>query len=333
MTSEKVEDIFSRLLTAMWLRPERALYEAHILSKVSKLITPYLESNSLEFGCLDGVPTFCMVGGVFSDEFDDYFGINRVSNESVSNEKITAHPLQFRPDDFFEDFLETPVLPIVRAAPKHKFDLGVSFKDSHIQRAQRLGTYTQLWKQSLSDSLPVDDSSLGLVYAPMLFWLDVNELRSTIKELSRCTEKGGRLVTAFPKEGYERNLLLGKFANFPSEWRREIDGGSSKKLTGINLGVAELEKLFWECGYASETIEEAVPIRVAQVYEIGFRAMFPVFLTMRESLARLKDNSLLEIKTNWIATVKDFLTPLCHVDMLDPTGAAATWNVLKLRKV
>jgi len=333
MTSEKVEDIFSRLLTAMWLRPERALYDAHILSKVSKLITPYLESNSLEFGCLDGVPTFAMLGGVFSDGFDDYFGMTRADNVSASIEKIDTSQVQASPNDYFETFLESTALPIIATPAKSSFNFGVSHKLSHINRSERLGIYGKLWAQSLSEPLPLDEGSLGLIYAPMLFWVPERDLPSTIRELCRCSRVDGRLITTFPKEDYADHLLLSRVPNATTDWKRAIDGGSSERLCANNLGRDDLQMLFRDCGYVTEVIEEAIPIRVAQVYEIGFRAMFPVFLKMRSQLIQLKGDSLLEIKKHWISTVKDFLDPLCRESNLDERGRARTWHVLSLKKI
>lgn len=332
MPSETTKDIFCRLLTAMWLRPERALYEAHILSKVSKFISPHFDRNSLEFGCLDGVPTFGMLGGIFSDDFDDYHGIPELNATQANNSRLQDTFKNNQNIDFFENFQPLADISVIKTSPNSSFNFGISHKPSHIERAERLGIYEKLWSQKLSEPLPLDNGTLGLIYAPMLFWVPIGDLPSTIKELCRCSENGGRLVTTFPKENYKTHLLLSKIPNVENEWRRAIDGGSSKNLSRNNLGVVALERLFLECGYRVEKIEETVPVRVAQIYEIGFRAMFPVFLKMRMQLSKLSNESLLEIKAHWIATVSDFLCPLCEEDTLDDAGRKPTWYVLSLIK-
>ena len=45
-----IKDIFRRLLTALWLRPERALWDAHELAKVDSFLGDRIEGPSLEYG-------------------------------------------------------------------------------------------------------------------------------------------------------------------------------------------------------------------------------------------------------------------------------------------
>jgi SAM-dependent methyltransferase len=263
MIEEDRKNIFVRLLTTMWLRPERALYEAYILSKLKRIIEPHLHGNTLELGCLDGTPSFAMLGGVFADDFDDYIGLDN----QASPKKMGASRSSYL-DDYFEHYHASDSVLAVKVATEKKFKFGISYKKSHIERAQRLDLYSHLWQQDLWAPLPFGDKTLDLIYAPLLFWLAPRStLQSTLRELNRCMRGNGRLVATFPKANHHQYLMLHKFKYGDSAWRREIDGGIAEKLALTNLELSDLELVFRQCGFCLEAIEETVPVLVSQINE------------------------------------------------------------------
>ena len=74
-----------------------------------------------------------------------------------------------------------------------------------------------------------------------------------------------------------------------------------------------------------------IPTLVAQVYDIGLRPMFPVFMNIYETLRKHSHEDLLEIKEHWIETVYYFLAPLCETEWMDKMGMRKTWHIFELR--
>jgi hypothetical protein len=327
---EKVtKEIFQRLLVAMWLRPERALFDAHVLAAVHKFISPYLHQTTLEFGCLDGVPSFAMLGGVFADDYDDYTEVQ------LKNKEKNGHQIrEIRPFDHFDSFDPSNKCVTVKNGVHLGFTYGTSNKQSHIEKAVRLNLYQKLWVQDFTDLLPSSLGELDLIYAPMLFWLNTEQdLLRVLKNFNNCTKRGGRLVTTFPKKNHEKFLISNNIKNVDPVWLRLIEAGIPENLIKTNKNINELENLFKQAGYKLEGYEEIVPSIISQVYQIGFRPFFPVLLDMRARLLRASKKEMLTIKQKWNKTLMDFILPLCETSWMKSMDMPNTWYVLKLIKI
>ena len=86
--------MFRCLIPALWLRPESALWYAHMLTLAKEYLGQF-ESPSLEFGCMDGVNSFILLDGKFDDSFDVY---NEVQWDKDSHKRSTLS------NDYFDTY-------------------------------------------------------------------------------------------------------------------------------------------------------------------------------------------------------------------------------------
>ena len=144
--SSHVQDLFQRFITPLWLRPERALYEAHLYQAFLDFLGNDFESPSLEYGCADGILSFMMLGGECSSDFDDYLDVH-TSRNSYREQQMLESDYFDQPAENFQ--MET----MMRERPKNHFTTGISWKKSHIEKARRLNAdlFISLHANSASD--------------------------------------------------------------------------------------------------------------------------------------------------------------------------------------
>jgi len=324
----KRKDIFQKLLVSMWLRPERALFDAHILEAVYHLGYPYFQGTILEFGCLDGIPTFAMLGGKLAYTYDDYENISRGINENKKEQRFSS---KF---DYYDSFDECSTTVPIESPPLQKFSYGCSYKRAHIEKSKRLNLYKVLWEQELTEILPVTITNLDLIYAPMLFWLrSEGQLFRLMRSFNNALKSEGKVIAAFPKIPHEPYLIFKSLPNLDPAWREIIESGIPENLTRLNMTLEQLQTVFDKTGFHLESSEEVLPTIISQIYQIGFRPFFPALLDMRERLVRvLCEREILSIKTKWIELLQDFMFPLCENSWMNAMGMQNTWRVFCLKK-
>jgi hypothetical protein len=321
------KDIFKRLLVPMWLRPERALWEAHQLNVVRGLLGEDFMQPSLEYGCTDGILSYVMLGGSLGLPFDDYGEV------SCDRDAYTQHSLLG--SDYFDRFeKDLDLSQAVKTRPAQHFTCGISWKETHIQKSERLGFYEQLFCRSFDASL--DDlpaKHFKTIFGANLFWLDDGQLDRAVRELRRKVHPQGRMITIFPNEHQPAALFYAHAKAVDPKWADDLDRGIHINLTRHAQGSAEWQAFFQERGWSISRQETFIPSVVSEVYQIGLRPMFPVFVNMYQRLAKETPEGLLDLKAHWIETAYHFLSPLCDTAWMDHAGMPRLWHALELRPV
>ena len=314
--------MFRSLLSVLWLRPESAMWYGHMLTLAKKYLGEF-SAPSLDFGCMDGVNSFILLDGKFDDQFDVY---NEVQWDKGSHKRSSLS------NDYFDTFNDEEIV-YIKNPPSRQFDLGIDWKDSHIQKCKRLGLYKELQKIDVEN--PVFNSpnnTYSTIWAPNIYWM--RNMEAVIAELSRVLNKEGKIVTIAPGP-MQVEYMFYKYADKTTEeWLRNLDRGrfENSKASGKSF---EEWKLLFECnGLLIEKHESFIPKIVAQTYDIGFRPMFPVFMNMFETLKEYAPSDLVELKKQWVNTVYDLLEPLCFTDWIDSKypNSEKAWFIFELKK-
>jgi len=318
-----VRDYFRRLLRPLWLRPERALWDAHELFAVRDLLGDHIERPSLEFGCTDGVNTFVLMGGEFGMRFDDY---RQVSWSLDSHTRSTGG------DDYFDSFSGGEDAPVdIVTRPEEGFDVGLSWKETHVRKADRLDVYERTVRLDLDEPLlPFESGSFATIWAPNLFWVAQDRLPGALEELRRILDRGGRIVTIFPDAIQGEHMLYRFAGRADAQWMADLDRGTHDNFVrharSLEAWTAYLEGV----GLTIGRRRAFLPSIVGQVYDIGLRPMFPVFMNIYETLLGYSEDDLLEVKEHWIETAYDFLAPLCDAEWMSALNTEMLWHALEL---
>ena len=314
------EEIFRNLLPHLWLRPERALWDAIELSAVSKILLPNLKSPSMEYGCTDGLNTFVMLGGRLSFEYDDYSDIPDVQTDDGGE-------LNF-------DYFESPpkdILPKIICTPIAKFDLGLSWKISHLTRAARLGVYKKLNLMQFDKADSENFGKFSTIWAPQLFWTSNEFMLEKLVDLESMLNPGGSLITILPTENQKLMDLNAKL-KFPPATEKIIDKGISHNFSKNARSPKEWGRMFDKANFEIvEQIGFMNPI-VSRFYHFGFRPMFGPLLKMHSILMKDNQNSFLKLKKNWVDTLHRFIDPLISENNSQSSRDETLWMAYRLKR-
>ena len=324
-SDEIIEDIFKRVLTSVWLRPERALMEAHLFGMARKFLGDKLGQPSLEYGCTDGVPTFVMMGGSFQMQFDDYIDITCERNNYKMNGNVGR--------DYFDHVSgESVSTEIIAARPSECFTTGISWKEAHILKARRLDFYKELHRAEFGATLDfLRLKYYRTIWSPNLYWLEDAQLDAVVKDLRRAVAMDGRLVTFFPNERQLEHSFYPQMLSVDEGWAKDIDRGIHGNFTRHVKSCEYWRDYFAARGWFMVRHESFLPAVVLQVYQIGLRPMFPVFMNMYQRLRQVSPEGLLDLKEHWIECVEHFLLPMCRRDWMAQMGHPDLWNMYEFR--
>ena len=325
-SAEERKDLFRRLLNVLWLRPERALADSYQLFSAGKLLGKEFEQPSLEYGCTEGTNTFIMLGGEFSPEFDVYTGVSWTKDSHIKSSL----------DNDYFNFVSRDYIPKIHKYPNSKFTVGISWREAHLEKSNYLGMYEKTELVELDAPLSqFEDDLFATIWAPNLFWTSDNSLRMLLDELRRILRKDGRIIAILPDESQKNHVLMRHIEDFPTQyhqWLKDLDRGMNTNLTRHAYSLDKWAGIFSECGLAITQHQRFLPSVVGEIYEIGFRPMFPVFMNIYE---KLKDNSskdFQEVKNHWVDTCYHFFSPLCDTDWMEKMGMDWLWHAFELKK-
>lgn len=313
-----VRSLFERLLVSLWLRPERALWDAHELATVRSMLGPTFARPALEYGCTDGMNTFVMAGGEVKFDHDDYEDIAGLALDVAGG------------SDYFAKANDI-ARPVVHRTPSYRFDVGITWRDSHLERASRLGIYNELKCVALGAAIPVASRSLATIWAPNLFWNERGDLPAMLAELARALRKDGRIILIMPDAEQAKAEIWSKLAALPEPFIRALDRGTAKNLTMNALGDDQWQKIFAEAGLSVTDHRRFLPSIVGTIYQIGFRPMFPALMEAYTRLRRGNLAGLLAVKRQWIETVLHFMGPLCDPALGGGMAGPYLWHAYELR--
>lgn len=314
-------DYFRRLLGALWLKPESALWYAHELHAVHALLGYDIKGPSLEFGCMDGTNTFLLLGGEFESSFDVY--------KEVRWQK-TSHVWHSLEEDYFNTFdAKSHLPPEVKTRPRATFDVGLSWRTAHIVKAARLGIYKDVVEHD--PKLPMTmfaDAQFETIWAPNLYW--VAGLEPLLRELRRTLSPTGRIVTIFPDTAQLAHLFYRFAEQTNPDWLKDLDRGRYGNAAQQARTLPEWTALFARTGLNIRRREMFLPTLVAKVYDIGFRPMFPVFMNIYDTLKMRCPEEMPAIKEHWMDTAFHFMAPMCDMEWMERMGMEKLWHVFEL---
>ncbi|MDH3974316.1 MAG: hypothetical protein OEV42_08555 [Deltaproteobacteria bacterium] len=316
-----VTEILRRLLVPLWLRPESAMWYAHMLYMAREFLGTDIEKPSLEFGCMDGVNTVVLLGGEFNETFDVY---REVSWSRDSHKQSTLK------DDYFNTVNKSVELVDIKKPPTTRFDFGVDWKDAHLVKSERMSVFNKLIKiNTKKPQTKLESKSIRTIWAPNIYWTE--DMTATLAELHRILHPEGRIITIAPDKK-QLEFMFYRFADkSTSSWLKNLDRGRYENASRHARILSEWEKVFGEGGLRITRHEQFIPAIVAKVYDIGFRPMFPVFMNMYEKLLTHSDEELLDLKKHWIETAFHFFSPLCDTGWMENMKMENGWHIFELK--
>lgn len=314
------QDYLRRHLTPLWLRPESALWYAHESFVVRELLGAPMARPSLEFGCFDGTPTLVLLGGEFGTGFDVYSDVSW-SRDSVHWQSLT--------DDYYNVSRTAGATVDVITTTTERIDVGLSWKQAHLEKAGRLGLYERLVEHDPNTAMTMfEDGSFETIWAPNLYWVD--NLDVALSEMARVLRPGGRMVTVLPDPAVLEHMLSRFSGVADPGWIRDLDRGRTENFSRQARTRDAWTALFEKNGLAVTRHEWFIPLPVLQVHDIGFRPMFPVFMNMYETLRQHRPEDWRALKEHWIETVYYFLAPLCDLEWMERMGTSKVYHAFQV---
>ena len=321
MTKIINKEILTSLLTAYWLRPETALWYSAMLSKAKNFGASNVKKKQcLDFGCMDGINTYILLGGEPPIEFDAFYGMN---GDSSIQTKTTLQ------DDYY-DQVDLRDLSFSGKIIDQDFTYGIDWKKSHIERSRILGAHQNLIMWNKVSSFPIDGLLLDLIWAPNIYWMD--DLVIILKEFNRVMKIGGILITIVPDIKLLNYLIMKHKNNYQESWVEIFDRGRFEIARKSARTKSEWTSFFEESGFSVLDCEGFISPRLINAYEIGFRPMFSPLLNMRNLLLESGPDKLLEVKSAWIRALLDILNPLIECDYFAPDPENSLWHMFALVK-
>lgn len=311
--------LFRKLLEVLWLRPEKALFYAHELSAVKELIGDLSSGPSMEYGCLDGVNTFLMMGGSLQFDHDEYEDIIFDAKLLDSNLNIYSQPKYINRN-------------IIANNASCKFDLGLSFDNTHLIRANKLNFYNELALMQLNQPLNNIEMEFNTIWAPMIFWSKPDLLIKVLKNLSKYLSKEGRLITIVPDVKQKENEIWANLPELKDEIFNILDKGISHNLTLNANSHEDWSQIFKNSGFQILSHKRFLPTIVGSVYQIGLRPMFPVLIEMYEIIRKSDRDNFLQFKAQWIDNLYHFMSPLCDKAVINAPGSELLWHAYELKR-
>ena len=309
---------FRTLLNALWLRPESALWYAHMLDAAHEFGAHALPSPNLDFGCMDGLNSYVLLGGQLPFSFDVF-------------DSLPADRDMYRRTTLGDDYYDAPLKsdPISFPPVSHQFDLGVDWKQSHIDRSKRMGAHKKLLL--VDRDHPLKDlaaDSLRGIWAPNLYWM--SDISSVLSEFRRVTAYGGKIVTILPDAELMNSLIYTHRQAFDEEWLSSLDRGryenAERSARSLDQWLAILELN----GLRVLRHSMFLPVTINLIYEIGFRPMFAPLLALRQSLISADLDSLLVVKREWVSRIADLGDMFLGEDPAVPGNTQRLWHVFEL---
>jgi SAM-dependent methyltransferase len=315
------KDYLRRLLCPFWLRAESALWYAHEAFLVRQYLGAHLEQPSMELGCMDGTSTFIMLGGEFGIGFDVY------SEVSWSKESKAWQSLA---DDYYNTYKSDSDRELdIRARPIEGFEVGLSWKKTHLQKAARLGIYHKLVEHNPNTPLEMfENGCFATIWAPNLYWID--NLNGLMRELRRVIKEDGRLITILPDSAALNHMLYRFVDQADPAWIKDLDRGRYSNVARQARTLGEWTKVFDGAGLRITKHDRFLPKLVFQVNDIGMRPMFPVMMQIYEILRQHQPADWADIKEHWIETAFHFLAPLCEIEWMERMEQEKVWHIFEL---
>lgn len=203
---------------------------------------------------------------------------------------------------------------------------------SLMNKAAGLGLYRKFVEADANKTLPFEDESFQSVFSNIVYWLDNPE--NTFKEMFRILRKDGTCCVMLPDTGYlEASFyytLYEKAGRKEFEFLKMIDRGRMSDNLKIVKSYAGWKSIIENAGFK---IEECIPHlskTLIQIWDIGLRPIFPM---LKKMTAQIGDDSLMEIKKEWVELFLKIGYPIVENDNLLANDKDYCFYCFILRKI
>ena len=149
-----LDDSLNGLLNAYWIRPEAAIHRTLDILQMKNVV---FKKPILDLGCGNGVFSFLFFGGKFNSDFDVYQWVPDTTN-FIKGRDIYNQSTKYKPK--------------ILKKPKTKVDVGIDWKQSLLDNANKLGLYDKTVQHDLNKKLPFDDNSFSTIFSNDMFWIN-----------------------------------------------------------------------------------------------------------------------------------------------------------------
>lgn len=289
-------DTLAELLNVFWLRPETALWRELDIRAMEPFI---FNSPSLDVGCGDGLFAFIRSGGKFDQKFDAFQAMSGLDKF-------------FDNVDVFDAFNEQ-VRPVIVDLPKYQIDCGFDHKENLLKKAGQLGLYSSLKQGDANKQLPYPAESFNSIFSNIVYWLD--DPQAVLIEMDRILRPGGKVCLMLPNETLPEfsfyNQLFIKTGNPKWKFLEKLDRGRFSDNIRQARAQSTWEAMFKSAGLRIAGHKSHLSKTVIQLWDIGFRPMFPLLRRMADAIP---PEELIDIKREWTTTLRQFLEPLIDMD-------------------
>jgi SAM-dependent methyltransferase len=291
------------LLNAYWLRPETALWRELDIRAMNSF---EFSAPSLDLGCGDGLFSYIRAGGCLEEKFDVFRYLANVDDYFKNVDVYDSASRDF-------DFNQTH-------APRYKFDVGFDHKNNLLAKARFLDLYKKIRCGDANGTLPFEDSSFRSVFSNILYWL--NDPAFVLSEINRILVVGGRVCLMLPNERFKEYSfyyqMYIKTMNPKWKFLEKIDRGRFSENIRHAYSVEKWEMMFNEAGFKVLNHNSHLSKTTIQIWDIGFRPIFPL---LKKITDKIDPTEFVQIKSEWVATLKEFLEHLVELDAEDGTSA------------
>jgi SAM-dependent methyltransferase len=284
------------LLNVYWLRPETALWRSIDIAVMDGFC---FQTPSLDLGCGDGIFSFIRAGGCFDITFDAF-------------QSMTDMRRFFDKVDVYDSH-DPSVRPIIIKSPIYRIDYAFDHKINLLEKAKSLNFYTHYVNGDANNTLPFEDNYFQSIFSNIAYWLINPEF--AIQEIYRVLKQGGECCLMLPNRSLiEYSFYYNYFMKTQDPRYKYLDLLDRGRVTDNIKNVKNSEEwinIINKAGFDIIQHKKHLSKTTIQIWDIGLRPLFPL---LHKMVLSIQKEQLIEIKKEWIDTVKSFLEPMLNMD-------------------
>lgn len=286
--SQNKHDLLKQFLDLHWLRPEVGP-ECTFRSLSLEGLT--FDSPSIDISCGDGQFTFVHLGGKFDPSFDNFIG---------TKAKDFSHSSFVDIHDHFEESYDVKI----SKQSDYKIDYGTDWKQSLLDKAEKLNLYKNLIVHDNNEPLPFPDNHFKTIYSNAVYW--VEEPTKLLSEIKRILHPDGKailqLMTPYHLE------TLDELSSILSEEAISILDRKRRETMPSLKPYSEWKDILTKAGFQINEERNVFPNKmIIDLWNIGFRPIAHLLIQMSDSLT---DENRIKIKQEWVDIFYKLFDPL-----------------------
>lgn len=304
--------ILDELLNVFWLRPETALWRS-IDIEIMKDFD--FSSPSLDLGCGDGIYSFIRGGGKFDMTFDAFQSV-----ESIDH--------YFDKVDIYNS--STKINPLIIKNPEYQIDYAFDHKINLLEKGKTLGLYKNFVQGDANKKLPFNDDYFNSIFSNIIYWLD--DPGTVFGEIYRILKPGGCCCVMLPNYNFKDFSFYYDYCvnqqNKKYQFLEYLDRGNMSMIKHVK-NKEDWGKIIQNSGLEVISHKMHLSRTTIQIWNVGLRPLFPLLYKMVTNIDKEK---IIEIKKEWIETLKLFIEPISRMDSELTQNTEPAFHCFILRK-